>query len=149
VNAEPTQSELTTTIHLNQRQESDSPAGILDEYLATLSSDERSVIEEVSRSKDKAMVVINRGSNLGSRFLITSEGANIGRASTNSIFLDDVTVSRKHAQIELVDSVFVLKDLGSLNGTYLNNISVSEKELHTGDQLQIGKFHLLFVSGRK
>jgi len=149
VNAEPTQSELTTTIHLNQRQESDSPAGILDEYLATLSSDERAVIEEVSRSKDKAMVVINRGSNLGSRFLITSEGANIGRASINSIFLVDVTVSRKHAQIEFRDSTFVIKDLGSLNGTYLNNISISEKELHTGDQLQIGKFHLLFVSGGK
>lgn len=149
MNAEPRQSELTTTIHLNQRYESDSLAGVLDEYLATLSSDERAVIEEVSRSKDKAMVVINRGSNLGSRFLITSEGANIGRASINSIFLDDVTVSRKHAQIEFRDSTFVIKDLGSLNGTYLNNISVSEKELHTGDQLQIGKFHLLFVSGGK
>ncbi len=147
MDAEPTQSELTTTIHLSQRQESDSPAGLLDEYLATLASQDRNIIEEIATSTDRAMVVIYRGSSLGSRFLITSDGATIGRAGSSAIFLDDVTVSRKHAEIQMRDKKFVLKDLGSLNGTYLNNVSVSEQELHTGDQIQIGKFHLLFVSG--
>ena len=63
--------------------------------------------------------------------------------------LDDVTVSRKHGEIVAQDNRFVFKDLGSLNGTYINNVSVSEQELRTGDQIQIGKFHLLFVSGGK
>lgn len=149
MNAEPTQSEITTTIHRNSRKEGDSPAGLLEEYLATLSSDERKIIEEISQSSDKAMVVINRGSNLGSRFLITTEGASIGRATSSAIFLDDVTVSRKHGEIVAQGNRFVFKDLGSLNGTYINNVSVSEQELRTGDQIQIGKFHLLFVSGGK
>ena len=86
MNAEPTQSEITTTIHRNSRKEGDSPAGLLEEFLATLSSEERKIIEEISQSSDKAMVVINRGSNLGSRFLITTEGASIGRATSSAIF---------------------------------------------------------------
>ena len=147
--AEPTQSELTTTLHLGLRQVSDSPAGVLDEYLATLPAHDRSIIEEIAASNEKAMVVINRGSNLGSRFLITSEGVTIGRSTSSDIFLDDVTVSRKHAVIEKRATGFSLKDTGSLNGTYVNNQVVVEKNLLSGDQIQIGKFHLLFVSGRK
>lgn len=147
--AEPTQSELTTTLHLGLRQVSDSPAGVLDEYLATLPAHDRSIIEEIAASNEKAMVVINRGSNLGSRFLITSEGVTIGRSTSSDIFLDDVTVSRKHAVIEKGATGFSLKDTGSLNGTYVNSQVVVEKNLLSGDQIQIGKFHLLFVSGRK
>ncbi len=147
--AEPTQSELTTTLHLGLRQVSDSPAGVLDEYLATLPAHDRSIIEEIATSNEKAMVVINRGSNLGARFLITSEGVTIGRSASSDIFLDDVTVSRKHAVIEKCATGFSLKDSGSLNGTYVNNQVVVEKDLLSGDQIQIGKFHLLFVSGRK
>ena len=147
--AEPTQSELTTTLHLGLRQVSDSPAGVLDEYLATLPAHDRSIIEEIAASNEKAMVVINRGSNLGSRFLITSEGVTIGRSTSSDIFLDDVTVSRKHAVIEKGPTGFSLKDTGSLNGTYVNSQVVVEKNLLSGDQIQIGKFHLLFVSGRK
>ena len=147
--AEPTHSELTTTLHLGLRQVSDSPAGVLDEYLSTLPAHDRSIIEEIAASNEKAMVVINRGSNLGSRFLITSEGVTIGRSTSSDIFLDDVTVSRKHAVIEKRATGFSLKDTGSLNGTYVNNQVVVEKNLLSGDQIQIGKFHLLFVSGRK
>ena len=95
------------------------------------------------------MVVINRGSNLGSRFLITAAGVSIGRSTSSDIFLDDVTVSRSHAVIEKDTSGFFLRDSGSLNGTYVNNEVVTHKDLHSGDQIQIGKFHMLFVSGRK
>ena len=147
--AEQTPSELTTTLHLGLRTASDSPAGALDEFLATVAASDRSIIEEIAQSEEKAMLIINRGSNLGSRFLITTQGASIGRSSSSDVFLDDVTVSRSHAKIESTSSGFTLKDSGSLNGTYVNNSSVAEHVLHSGDQIQIGKFHLLFVSGRK
>jgi len=149
VKAEQKPSELTTTLHLGLRTASDSPAGALDEFLATVSAADRSVIEEIAQSQEKAMLIINRGSNLGSRFLITAQGASIGRSSGSDVFLDDVTVSRSHAKIESTSSGFSLKDSGSLNGTYVNNDSITEHVLHSGDQIQIGKFHLLFVSGRK
>jgi hypothetical protein len=149
VKAEQTPSELTTTLHLGLRTASDSPVGALDEFLATVAASDRSIIEEIAQSQDKAMLIINRGSNLGSRFLITSQGASLGRSSSSDVFLDDVTVSRSHAKIESTASGFALKDSGSLNGTYVNNTSVTELILHSGDQIQIGKFHLLFVSGRK
>ena len=147
--AEQTASELTTTLHLGLRTASDSPAGALDEFLATATAADRSVIEEIAQSQEKAMLIINRGSNLGSRFLITSQGASIGRSSPSDVFLDDVTVSRSHARVESTSAGFSLKDSGSLNGTYVNNNSITEHVLHSGDQIQIGKFHLLFVSGRK
>jgi len=149
VKAEQTPSELTSTLHLGLRTASDSPVGALDEFLATVVASDRSIIEEIAQSQEKAMLIINRGSNLGSRFLITGEGASIGRSSPNDVFLDDVTVSRSHAKIERSASGFVLKDSGSLNGTYVNNSSIIEHVLHSGDQIQVGKFHLLFVSGRK
>ena len=149
VKAEQTPSELTTTLHLGLRTASDSPVGALEEFLATVAASDRSIIEEIAQSQDKAMLIINRGSNLGSRFLITSQGASLGRSSSSDVFLDDVTVSRSHAKIESTSSGFSLKDSGSLNGTYVNNSSVTEHNLHSGDQIQIGKFHLLFVSGRK
>ena len=142
-------SELTTTLHLGLRSASNSPAGALDEFLATVSAEDRSIIEEIAQSSEKAMLIINRGSNLGSRFLVTAQGASIGRSSGSDVFLDDVTVSRSHAKIECTATGFSLKDSGSLNGTYVNNSSVTEHALHSGDQIQIGKFHLLFVSGRK
>jgi len=149
VKAEQRPSELTTTLHLGLRTASDSPVGALDEFLATVAASDRSIIEEIAQSQDKAMLIINRGSNLGSRFLITSQGASLGRSSSSDVFLDDVTVSRSHAKIESTSSGFALKDSGSLNGTYVNNTSVTELILHSGDQIQIGKFHMLFVSGRK
>ncbi len=147
--AEQAPSELTTTMHLGLRTASDSPVGALDGFLATVAASDRSIIEEIAQSQDKAMLIINRGSNLGSRFLITSQGASLGRSSSSDVFLDDVTVSRSHAKIESTSSGFSLKDSGSLNGTYVNNSSITEHVLHSGDQIQIGKFHLLFVSGRK
>ena len=90
-------SELTTTLHLGLRSASNSPAGALDEFLATVSAEDRSIIEDIAQSSEKAMLIINRGSNLGSRFLVTAQGASIGRSSGSDVFLDDVTVSRTHA----------------------------------------------------
>lgn len=147
---DPMENELTSIISLTKPSVISSPAGLLDEYLATLDENDRSVIQEIMASGgDKAMVLINRGENMGSRFLITDEGATIGRAGESAIFLDDVTVSRVHAVIEKIENSFQLRDCGSLNGTYVNNGSVSTVVLQTGDEIQIGKFHLLFVCGEK
>ncbi|CAB4533401.1 MAG: FHA domain-containing protein [Actinobacteria bacterium] len=148
--AEPSQSELTTTLHLGLREVSNSPANHLEEQLALLSSEDRAVVAEIQNSDgEKAMVLIARGSHKGSRFLITAEGASIGRSAASAIFLDDVTVSRTHATVEKSGKDFVLKDSGSLNGTYINNLSISEHTLVSGDEFQIGKFHLLFIGSNK
>ena len=144
--AEQSQNELTTTIHLGAREVSNSPANYLQEQLALLSPEDRAVVSEIQNSHgEKAMILIARGSHKGSRFLVTAAGATIGRSKDSAIFLDDVTVSRKHATIEKRNRDFVLKDGGSLNGTYINNASINEHTLSSGDEFQIGKFHLLFI----
>ena len=143
---ENSKSEPTSVLHLSSREVSTSPAGVLDEYLASLSQADRSVVSEIQLSNgEKAMFLINRGESKGARFLITHEGATVGRSASSGVFLDDVTVSRAHAVVEKKGTAFVLRDSGSLNGTYVNNESISEIVLKTGDQIQIGKFHLLFV----
>ncbi len=144
--AEQPQNELTSTIHLGLREVSDPSKNHLEEQLASLSPEDRAVIAQIQSSAgEKAMILIVRGPNKGSRFLITAEGVSVGRAVTSSIFLDDITVSRTHATITKDGNSFVLKDAGSLNGTYINNVSVTEHVLVSGDEFQIGKFHLLFV----
>jgi pSer/pThr/pTyr-binding forkhead associated (FHA) protein len=95
------------------------------------------------------MVVIHRGPSKGARFLIDSGEVAIGRSVDSPIFLDDVTVSRRHAVIVKDEQKFSIKDQGSLNGTYLNNQSVLNSLLTTGDEIQIGKFHMLFVAPKK
>jgi len=148
--AEQSQNELTTTLHLGVREVSNSPANYLEEQLALMSPEDRAVLAEIQGSKgEKAMIVIARGPQKGSRFLITSEGVHIGRSGQCAIFLDDITVSRTHATIEKTSTSFVLKDAGSLNGTYINNVSVAEHSLVSGDEFQIGKFHLLFIGSNK
>ena len=139
--------ELTSTLHLGLRSVvGNSPADLVDELISQASSEERSVIEGVlAGDGNSAIVIIHRGAQKGSRFLISPEGVSIGRATESSIFLDDVTVSRKHASIAKVGKSFTFKDLGSLNGSYVNNESVTEKVLISGDAIQIGKFHLLFI----
>ena len=148
--AEQSQNELTTTLHLGVREVSNPPANYLEEQLALLSPEDRAVLAEIQNSKgEKAMIVIARGPQKGSRFLITEEGATIGRSGESAIFLDDVTVSRTHATIIKSGKDFVLKDAGSLNGTYISNESVKEHALVSGDEFQIGKFHLLFIGSNK
>jgi hypothetical protein len=145
---EQSANELTTTIHLVPRETGHSPAGLLEEYVASLALEDQNVISEIQSSDGlKAMILIHRGENKGARFLITQEGVQIGRATSSAIFLDDVTVSRVHAVVEMSDSGFLIKDSGSLNGTYVNSESVTQAELKSGDEIQIGKFHLLFVTG--
>ena len=146
------QNELTTTLHLGLRSVvGDSPAALIKDFLAQATQEEREIVEQaLSSDGNSAMVFIHRGPQKGARFLVTAEGVTIGRSPENSIFLDDVTVSRKHASIELSNDgalpTFSFKDSGSLNGSYVNNESVTEKKLVAGDEIQIGKYHLLFIT---
>ena len=143
-------SELTSTLHLGLRSVVDaSPQSALNALLSSLADADKSAIEAVlNGAPDKAMVVVHRGANKGSRYLISEERTSIGRSPESEIFLDDVTVSRSHAVIERNGSTFALNDLGSLNGTYINNQSLKTSPLTSGDEIQIGKFHLIFVSAR-
>jgi pSer/pThr/pTyr-binding forkhead associated (FHA) protein len=93
-----------------------------------------------------AHLVVRRGALEGMQFpLLPGELMSIGRSSDSKIFLDDVTVSRKHASVSLSGSDWVLTDAGSLNGTYVNKMRVSSTTLVNGDELQIGKFRFIFV----
>ena len=143
--------ELTSTLHLGVRSVVDgSPESALSALLSSANEIDLAALTAIlDGPADRAMVVIHRGPAKGARFLIDQGEVAIGRSVESPIFLDDVTVSRKHALIELRDGAFTLKDLGSLNGTYLNNQSVSDAALVSGDEIQIGKFHMLFISARK
>jgi pSer/pThr/pTyr-binding forkhead associated (FHA) protein len=79
--------------------------------------------------------------------MVNEAGSTIGRGSDSDIFLDDVTVSRKHATISFEDG-FKFVDSGSLNGSYLNNERTSTAALKSGDEIQIGKFHLVFICNK-
>ena len=109
--------------------------------------------EELSVTLDEllesaGMLVVKRGPNAGSRFLLDTEVTRAGRHPDSEIFLDDITVSRRHVEVlHDPDGSYRVKDVGSLNGTYLNRQRIDESPLTTGDELQIGKFKLVFFSG--
>lgn len=95
-----------------------------------------------------ALLVVKRGPNAGSRFLLDSELTEVGRRPDSDIFLDDVTVSRRHAEFYRHGGRFAVRDVGSLNGTYVNRERIEEAALVGGDEVQIGKFRLVFLQGR-
>jgi FHA domain/zinc-ribbon domain len=94
------------------------------------------------------ILVVKRGPNIGSRFALEKDVIRAGRHPESDIFLDDVTVSRRHAEIAREGNRYVVRDAGSLNGTYLNRQRVDTAPLSDGDELQIGTFKLVFLTGR-
>jgi len=94
------------------------------------------------------MLVVTRGPNSGSRYALDDPLVTAGRHPDSVIFLDDITVSRRHAEVRQVTGGYELTDVGSLNGTYLNRERVETAALTDGDELQIGTFKLLFLAGR-
>ena len=94
-----------------------------------------------------AMVVVKRGPNAGSKFMLDADVTRAGRHPDSDIFLDDITVSRRHAEIVHDGEGYRVRDAGSLNGTYLNRERIDEAPLANGDELQIGKFRLVFFAG--
>jgi pSer/pThr/pTyr-binding forkhead associated (FHA) protein len=94
-----------------------------------------------------ALLVVRRGPNAGARFLLDHDVTTSGRHPDSDIFLDDVTVSRRHAEFHRGPGGFTVRDVGSLNGTYVNRERVESATLTNGDEVQIGKFRLAFVAG--
>ncbi|MEJ3406027.1 FHA domain-containing protein [Rathayibacter sp. YIM 133350] len=95
-----------------------------------------------------ALLVVRRGPNAGARFLLDSDVTTAGRHPDADIFLDDVTVSRHHAQFLRHGTAFEVKDLGSLNGTYFDGVRIDTAMLSDGAEVQVGKFRLTFYSSR-
>ena len=92
-------------------------------------------------------LIVRRGRNAGSRYVLDADLITAGRHPESDIFLDDVTVSRRHVEIRRSGGDYVVSDVGSLNGTYLNRERIEEGTLRDGDELQIGSFKLVFVRG--
>ena len=97
-------------------------------------------------ARDTAILVVRSGEEEGEHFLLTSAVTTIGRSAESDIVLDDITVSRHHSEITRIDGRHVVRDKGSLNGTYVNQNRVDVAELAQGDEVQIGKFRLVFFA---
>jgi pSer/pThr/pTyr-binding forkhead associated (FHA) protein len=95
-----------------------------------------------------ALLIVRRGPNMGARFLLDADITTAGRHPHADIFLDDVTVSRRHAEFRRSGTVFEVRDLGSLNGTYRENERIERSPLSDGDEVQVGKYRLTFFASR-
>jgi pSer/pThr/pTyr-binding forkhead associated (FHA) protein len=96
-----------------------------------------------------SLLIVQRGSNAGSRFLLNTDLVTAGRHHESDIFLDDISVSRRHATFTRTSQGTVVKDMGSLNGTYVNRDLVDECALKNGDEVQIGKYRMVFHGSPK
>jgi pSer/pThr/pTyr-binding forkhead associated (FHA) protein len=110
------------------------------------SSEEQAAINALPSGS--ALLVVRRGPNVGARFLLDADVTTVGRHPSSDIFLDDVTVSRRHAQFLRHGTAFEVKDLGSLNGTFFDGVRSETALLSDGAEVQIGKFRLTFYASR-
>lgn len=117
---------------------------LLAEAGVSLTAEEQSAIEALPSGS--ALLVAKRGPNAGSRFLLDQEVTTVGRHPNADIFLDDVTVSRRHAEFVRKGAQFELHDLASLNGSYFDGTRIDKAVLVDGAEVQIGKFRLTFFA---
>jgi pSer/pThr/pTyr-binding forkhead associated (FHA) protein len=113
--------------------------------------EERSLNEADAAAVDalppgSALLVVQRGPSAGSRFLLDTDLVSAGRHPESEIFLDDVTVSRRHAEFRRGPDGYRVADVGSLNGTYVNRDRIDEVTLQGGDEVQIGKYRLVYFA---
>jgi pSer/pThr/pTyr-binding forkhead associated (FHA) protein len=123
------------------------PAGEVEHAetnLRGLSADDQATIEALRPGT--ALLIVQRGPNTGARFLLDDDEVTSGRHPDSDIFLDDVTVSRKHALFVRSGGGYLVRDAGSLNGTYVNRERIDEAVLSTCDEVQIGKFRLVYYA---
>ncbi len=120
---------------------------LIEGDLELLSDEERAAVDALPSGN--ALLVVRRGPNQGSRFLLDSDVTTVGRHPNADIFLDDVTVSRKHAEFKRSGKTFTVTDLASLNGTQYENARVETAVLDNGSEVQIGKYHLTFFASKK
>ncbi len=104
-------------------------------------------VDRSAFSRDEGLFVVNHGPKAGARYALDTDLVALGRDPGSDIFLDDVTVSARHAEVRRNGALYSIRDLGSLNGTYVNRRLVEEGQLSEGDEVQIGRFKLVFVRG--
>jgi len=122
-----------------------------DESTATHNTVEEDATAELEAIADlaegQALVVVARGPNAGSTYLVDADSVTVGRHPDSTIFLDDITVSRRHSVIEREGDGYRIRDVGSLNGTYVNHDRVDQAAITNGDEIQVGRFVLVFRVG--
>ena len=137
--------DLTSTLNLRQLRSIPQP-GLSEDLLKSLTIEQKNVVSNLP--KGEGILLVLKGAGVGARFLLDAVETKIGRDTSNEIQLDDITVSRSHAMISKKDG-YHIRDLGSLNGTYLNAIAIRDAKINAGDEIQIGKYHLTLFIGDK
>ena len=137
--------DLTSTLNLRQLR-SIPQVNHSDELYKSLSAEAQNVISNLP--KGEGILLILKGAGVGARYLLDAAQTKLGRDMSNEIILDDITVSRSHALITKSNG-YRIKDLGSLNGSYVNAVAVKESAINAGDEVQIGKYHLTLFIGDK
>jgi pSer/pThr/pTyr-binding forkhead associated (FHA) protein len=118
-----------------------------DRAESDLSPDDAAAVEALPQGS--ALLVVQRGPSAGSRFLLDTDEVSAGRHPDSDIFLDDVTVSRRHASFRRTPEGYRVADVGSLNGTYVNRDRIDDVLLSGGDEVQIGKYRLVYFAGQQ
>ncbi len=131
----------------------DTTAHYTDDFVAQLAAMEAGISPEEQESiaalpSGSALLIVRRGPNVGARFLLDADLTVAGRHPDADIFLDDVTVSRRHAEFLRVGTAFQVRDLGSMNGTYFDGVRIESALLSDGAEVQVGKFRLTFYASR-
>ena len=111
------------------------------------SGDAASPVGQVELPRGVGLLVVRRGNDEGARFPLETPETTVGRHPESDVFLDDITVSRKHAVFVTEGQVTRVRDAGSLNGTYVNRERIEEAALSSGDEVQVGKFKLVYLRG--
>lgn len=104
-------------------------------------------VDRSAFGRHQGLFVIVQGPKAGARYALDSDVVSVGRDPQSDIFLDDITVSRRHAEVARDGARYSIRDVDSLNGTYVNRQIVDQGELNEGDEVQVGKFKLVFVHG--
>ncbi len=136
-----------------EQSSNDTTAHFTDEFVAQLAALESGISPDEQEAiaalpSGSALLVVRRGPNIGARFLLDADLTTAGRHPEADIFLDDVTVSRRHADFVRVGTAFQVRDLGSLNGTYFDGVRIESALLSDGAEVQVGKFRLTFYASR-
>ena len=118
-----------------------------DPLLDGLGDDDNAVVHAGEIAPGEVMLVVRQGPEIGTRYSLEGDQVSVGRVPGNDIQLDDVTVSRQHAVLVRQGSAWLVRDLGSLNGTYVNSARVEEVVVQHGDEVQVGRFRLVAFFG--
>ncbi len=139
--AQPAAGDTSATVTFGVPGQSDQE----EKERAALDDDDAAAVDALPQGS--ALLVVQRGPGAGNRFLLDQDVVTAGRHPESEIFLDDITVSRRHVEFRRTADGFTVSDVGSLNGTYVNRDRIDEAVLVNGDEVQVGKFRLVYFAG--